>query len=96
MMKSISLGNDKDKPKQEKFDFERMKSAATHQDSAIRKQCFTEYFERFAEFPTYLFDLEPQIDSRLVETIEDMRADPATTKDVRNGIDVLMRRLPSV
>lgn len=94
-MSNTFSGNDRDKPKQEKFDFEKMKTAATHQDSSIRKKCFTEYFERFAEFPTYLFDLEPQIDARLVETIDDILRDPATTIDVRKGIDVLLARLPS-
>jgi len=72
-----------------------MKLAATHKDSSVRKRCFTEYFERFAEFPTYLFDLEPRIDARLVETIQDMLGDPETTTEVRKGIDILLQRLPS-
>jgi hypothetical protein len=83
------------KPKREKFDFEKMKLAATHEDSLVRKQVFIDYFERFDEFPSYLFDNEAQIDDRLRSTINDLLNDPDTTKALRSGIDLLLRRLPS-
>lgn len=83
------------KPKLEKFDFEKMKLAALHKDSYVRKKIFIEYFQRFAEFPSYLFDNEQQIDSRLLQTIEDIKGDPEVTKEIRLGIDALMHRLQS-
>ena len=82
-------------PKQEKFDFEKMKSAALSDDSAVRKQSFIEYFERFSEFPSYLFDNEHGIDIRLSKTIQDILNDPEVTKELRVGTDLLMRRLAS-
>jgi hypothetical protein len=78
----------------EKFNFEKMKEAAMHEDAAVRKQSFIEYFERFGEFPSYLFDNEDYIDERLRRTINDLLADPETPKDVRTGIDKLLQRLP--
>lgn len=81
------------KPKAEKFDFEKMKGAATHEDSKVRKQTFIEYFERFSEFPSYLFDNDHELDSRLRRTIDDLLADPATSREIRQGIDLLLRRL---
>jgi len=78
----------------EKFNFEKMKEAATHEDSAIRKQSFIEYFERFGEFPSYLFDNEDYIDGRLKRTINDLLEDPETAKDIRTGIEKLLQRLP--
>lgn len=80
-------------PKQEKFDFEKMKFAATSTDAVVRKQVFVEYFERFQEFPSYLFENEPRIDNRLAETIHDLRNDPETSKEMQKGIEVLIARL---
>jgi len=80
--------------KREKFDFEKMKLAATHENTAIRKQSFIEYFERFSEFPSYLFDNEECIDARLRETINDLLQDAETTREIRKGIDTLLQRLP--
>lgn len=79
--------------KHEKFDYEKMKSAATHQDAALRKKVFVEYFERFQEFPSYLFDNENGIDPLLQQTIDDIANDPQTSKAMRAGIDSLLNRL---
>ncbi|MBI2613083.1 hypothetical protein HYW59_04770 [Candidatus Kaiserbacteria bacterium] len=84
-----------DAPKREKFDFETMKAAAANKDPAIRKQAFIEYFERFTEFPSYLFDNEQKIDERLYETMQDLLKDPTTTKEMHEGILALLDRLPS-
>ena len=93
-MKSTRDGDTK-KPKREKFDFEKMKSMATHKDAAIRKQTFIAYFEQFGEFPSYLFDNERQIDEVLKATVNDILADAETSKEMRKGIDSLLLRLPS-
>lgn len=82
-------------PKQNRFDFELMKSAATSDSPVIRKKSFIEYFERFEEFPTYLFDNETKIDDKLYKTIQDLLDDPATPKGMRDGIDAILKRLPS-
>lgn len=78
-----------------KFNFEDMKAAATSPDPAVRKKVFTEYFERFEEFPSYLFDSTHSIDPQLYQTIQDIQKDPATTKSMHKGIETLMQRLPS-
>ena len=78
-----------------KFDFEKMKSGATHKDALIRKSSFIEYFKQFGEFPSYLFDNERQIDSDLRITIDDILKDTETSPEVRKGIDSLLMRLPS-
>jgi hypothetical protein len=83
------------KPKPEKFNFEEMKLAAMHKDSSIRKKTFIAYFERFQEFPSYLFDMEPNVDDRLLQTIDDLLKDPEATKALRAGLDTLLRRLPA-
>lgn len=83
------------KPKKEKFDFEKMKLAATHKDAEVRKSVFIEYFERFNEFPSYLFDNEQSTDGRLQSTIEDLLKDPSISKEMRSGVEMLQRRLPS-
>ena len=80
--------------KQEKFDFEKMKSMATHKDPAVRKKIFIDYFERFEEFPSYLFDNEEKVDERLVQTIKELQNDPQTSKAMHKGIDALIERLP--
>jgi hypothetical protein len=82
-------------PKQPKFNFEEMKAEATSQDPAKRKKIFIEYFERFKEFPSYLFDNSKTIDVRFSETLRGLENDPATTTAMREGIAALMGRLPS-
>lgn len=79
--------------RREKFHYDMMKSAATSDDDASRKQAFIEYFERFAEFPSYLFDNESGIDARLQKTIDDIRNDVYTEAHVRTGIEALVERL---
>lgn len=81
------------KPKRPRFDYELMRQAALDPVPATRKDAFIEYFERFSEFPSYLFDLEPVIDERLLVTIDDIRSDPATARAVLEGIDALVARL---
>lgn len=78
-----------------KFNFEELKAAATSLNAKIRKNVFVEYFERFEEFPSYLFDNTNGIDSRLEETIKDLQNDPETSKTMHKGIATLMQRLPS-
>jgi hypothetical protein len=82
-------------PKPEKFNFEILKAQATSEDREVRKKIFKDYFERFEEFPSYLFDNTAKIDSRLSETIQDLTNDPETTKAMQKGIVTLMLRLPS-
>ncbi len=83
-------------PKQPKFNFEELKAGATSQNPAIRKKTFLEYFERFEEFPSYLFDNTEQIDGLLYQTIQDIVKDPETSKTMQRAIATLMQRLPSV
>jgi len=78
-----------------KFDFEELKAGAMSPDPHTRKNVFKEYFERFEEFPSYLFDNSEKIDSRLSDTIEDLKNDPETTTVMHKGIATLMQRLPS-
>ena len=80
--------------KQSKFNYEALKAAATSADPAVRKQMFIEYFERFEEFPSYLFDNNDAVDARLRETIQDLSNDPETSREMRKGIDLLLQRLP--
>jgi hypothetical protein len=91
MRKSRDAEEQSQKP--EKFNYEKMKREATHDDSAIRKQSFIEYFNRFAEFPSYLFDNSQVVDERLQATIDDLLEDPETSRELRAGIELLMRRL---
>lgn len=84
-----------EKAKQAKFDFDTMKAAATHKDPAVRKRAFVDYFGRFEEFPSYLFDNEEKMDDRLLETMRDLLKDPETSEAMLNGVEALMRRLPS-
>ena len=81
--------------KPEKFNYERMKAAATSENPKVRKSVFIDYFERFGEFPSYLFDNSEKIDSLLYETIQDLTNDPETTPSMQKGIATLMMRLPS-
>lgn len=81
--------------KKPKFNFEALRVAATSTDPKVRKKMFTEYFERFEEFPSYLFDNEHETDSRLRETINDLKNDPETSEKMQNGITQLLNRLPA-
>ncbi|MBV9159337.1 MAG: hypothetical protein JO019_01940 [Candidatus Kaiserbacteria bacterium] len=81
------------KKKPAKFNFDEAKIAATHESLAVRKQAFIEYFERFAEFPTYFFNNEHGLDKRLQETIDGLLSDPDTTTELRAGIDAVCKRL---
>ena len=81
--------------KKPKFNFEELRAAATSTNAKVRKKIFTEYFERFEEFPSYLFDNESCMDSRLFETIKDLKNDPETSEKMMNGITLLLNRLPS-
>jgi len=84
-----------DAPKRSKFDYEAMKEGATSDDPATRKAMFIEYFERFQEFPSYLFDNEREIDSRLSDTMQDILQDPETPPALRSGVEALLGRLPA-
>lgn len=85
----------KNPQKKPKFNFEELKAAALSLNAALRKKVFEEYFERFEEFPSYLFNNEHGIDSRLQETIRDLQNDPDISKTMRKGLETLMQRLPS-
>jgi hypothetical protein len=80
-------------PKPPKFNFEEMKAGATSENIAVRKKTFLEYFERFEEFPSYLFDNSETIDSRLLQTIQELSSDPSTSNKMQKGITILMQRL---
>lgn len=84
-----------EREKKPKFSFEELKAAATSLNAKVRKKVFEEYFERFEEFPSYLFDNENGIDERLYQTIRDLQSDPETTKNMQKGIEVLLNRLPA-
>jgi oligoendopeptidase F len=85
----------KEVQKFEKYNFEKMKAAATSPDPEVRKQVFKEYFERFEEFPSFLFDNEKKIDASLLQTIQDLTNDPETPKGMRDGLALLLHRLPA-
>ena len=82
-------------PKRERYNFAAMKEAAANPDREVRKTAFIEYFERFSEFPSYLFDNTKKIDDRLYETMQDLLKDPETSKEMHKGIEALLERLPS-
>ena len=82
-----------DTEKKTKFNFEELKTGATSTSAKVRRRAFEEYFERFEEFPSYLFDNSNGIDTMLAETIRDIENDPETSKTMRKGIEVLMLRL---
>ncbi len=84
----------KDDKKLPKYNFEEMKAAATSEDPAVRKTVFSDYFERFNEFPSFLFDNEHGIDERLQRTIQDLKNDPAATDAIKKGVARLVERLP--
>jgi hypothetical protein len=81
--------------KREKYDFEKMKAAATHADPLVRKAAFIEYFERFNEFPSYLFDNDRTIDPVLAITMRDLSKDENASKELHEAIAALLNRLPS-
>ena len=83
------------KEKKAKFNFEEMRAAATSENSETRKNIFIEYFDRFGEFPSYLFDNESGIDSRLSQTIEDLRKDPDIKESLKKGLVLLLDRISS-
>jgi hypothetical protein len=76
-----------------KFSFEELRIAATSLDASVRKKVFQEYFEMFGEFPSYLYDNSNGIDSRLSETIADLKNDPETSEKMQKGLGVLLQRL---
>ncbi len=82
-----------EKKKLEKFNFEKMKSEVLSPEPSVRKAAFLEYFERFAEFPSYLFDNEQAIDEVFLATILDIEKDPETDKQILQGIATLRSRL---
>lgn len=92
---TIALMRKNPKEKAAKFNFAEMKAAATSSDREVRKNIFIEYFERFGEFPSYLFDNEHGTDTTLARTIEDLRNDPTITDAMKKGIVNLLNRLPS-
>lgn len=85
----------RENPPRERFDFEKMKASATSDNASIRKRAFIEYFERFKEFPSYLFETADRVDPRLSTTIQQLQEDPTTPALMRAGLDTLVRRLPS-
>ncbi|MDO8522335.1 MAG: hypothetical protein Q7S08_03550 [bacterium] len=85
----------KDSHKKTKFNFEELKTAATSENSVVRKKVFQEYFEQFEEFPSYLFDNTDGIDKKLSETIADIENDPDTSARMHKGIVQMLNRLPS-
>ena len=80
--------------KRKKFDYEAFRARATHADRAVRKVAFIEYFEQFHEYPSYFFDNEREIDENLWQTAQDILKDVKMTKEARNGVDLLLNRLP--
>lgn len=79
-----------------KFSFDKLKAEATSPDPDIRKKTFQEYFERFSEYPSYLFDNTDKIDSILLQTIEDLKKDPETSDAMQKGLVALLNRLPAI
>lgn len=84
------------KEKQPKFSFDELRAGATSHNPAVRKKTFQAYFERFQEFPSYLFDNSNGIDSVLSQTIQDLEKDPETTEAMQKGIALLKERVPTV
>jgi len=81
--------------RRKRFDFDKTKALATSGDPAIRKETFIGYFKEFGEFPSYFFDNEMTIDKRLFDTMQHLLVDAETTKEMRTGVEDLLRRLPS-
>ena len=89
-----TIRNPEPAPKKEKYNFEKMKAAATSDNPAVRKVAFVEYFERFNEFPSFLFDNEQKIDPRLATTVQDLASDEDSSKALLAGVTALLNRLP--
>ena len=83
----------KKEEKKIKFDFEKMKAEAMNSNPETRKNAFKDYFERFEEFPSYLFDNSAGVDALLSQTIRDLQSEPDITTAMRKGIEQLMGRL---
>ena len=84
-----------DSDKKAKFNFDELKSNATSADITVRKRAFVDYFERFDEFPSYLFDNSNGIDAQLYETIKAVQRDPETNDKIQKGLQLLLDRLPA-
>lgn len=82
-------------PIKPKFNFEQLKTLATHLDIHVRMKAFTEYFEMFEEFPSYLYDNTAAIDETLLSTVQKLREHPDTSKKMKIGIELLLNRLPA-
>ncbi|MBI5456448.1 hypothetical protein HY969_01780 [Candidatus Kaiserbacteria bacterium] len=82
--------------KADKFNFQKLKDDATSPDANVRKNIFIEYYERFEEFPSYLFDNSGGIDKLLLQTIRDLSNDEDVPENVHKGISLLMERLPEL
>jgi hypothetical protein len=82
-----------EKKKLDKFDFDKMKSEATSPDLSLRKAAFIEYYERFEEFPSYLFDNDSKIDEQFLSTIQELEKDEKSTPAILKGIAALRLRL---
>ena len=82
-------------PTPKKFEYERLRRLATSEDRAVRKESFLEYFEQFHEFPSFLFDNEQEIHADLWQTMQDIQADRALSKDIKKGVEQLLNRVPS-
>lgn len=101
MKRGVSLRNENGynahmkKATKPKFVFEKLKSDATSPNPLIRKKTFIEYFERFNEFPSYLFDNSDRIDDLLLQTINDIEKDSSTSQAMMKGLAVLLERLPA-
>lgn len=81
-------------PKPKKFDYEEMRAAATSEKPEVRKAAFLEYYERFGEFPSYLFDNKDTVDPLLHATIQELLNDPESSKTLLKALDMLIMRLP--
>ena len=79
-----------------KFNFAELNAGATSTNPNVRKKTFQEYFEKFQEFPSYLFDNSQGIDSTLKQTIQDLEKDPETTEAMQKGLALLLQRVPTV
>jgi len=80
--------------KKPKFNFAELKAGATSANPSIRKKTFQEYFEKFQEFPSYLFDNSNGVDAILLKTIQDLEKDPDTTEAMQKGLVLLLERVP--
>lgn len=83
------------KPQVKKYSFAETKILATSPHRDVRKAVFLEYFERFSEFPSYLFDNEREIHIDLWLTAQDILADRDSSKEVCKGIEQMINRLPT-